>query len=323
MLLKELAERLGAQLQGDGNVEITGVGTLDDATPSQVSFLANRRYANKLRTTRAGAVCVAPNTADDRLNLLKVKDPYFAFQQAVVLLVGHRKHPFTGIHPQAFVDPTATVGQGSVLYPFSYVGPRARLGRDCILYPGACVYDDCVLGDRVILQANAVVGMDGYGFATHDGVHHKIPQVGNAVLEDDVELGAGANVARAMTGSTVIGKGSKLGDLVTVGHNAKIGPHALLVAQVGIAGSTVIGHHATFAGQVGVAGHLTIGDNVTVGGQGGVTGDVESGAILLGSPAIPYQQARRAYTALGNLPELIERVRELERQVEKLRQSQR
>lgn len=319
MLLQQLAERLGAQLQGDGKVEITGVGTLDEATPSQVSFLANRRYAHKLRTTRAGAVCVTPNTVDDRLNLLKVKDPYFAFQQAVVLLVGHRKHSFAGIHPQSFVDPTASVGQGSVLYPFSFVGPRARIGRDCILYPGACVYDDCILGDRVILQANAVVGMDGYGFATHEGVHHKIPQTGNAVLEDDVELGAGATVARAMSGSTVIGKGSKLGDLVTVGHNARIGPHALLVAQVGIAGSTVIGHHATLAGQVGVAGHLALGDHVTVGAQAGVAGDVESNAILLGSPAIPYHQARRAYTALAKLPELIERVRELERQVEKLK----
>ena len=318
LTLAELAEAIGAELHGDGSVPIDSVATLETARAGQISFLSNPRYARHLESTAASAVVVAPQIKTrGPIALLKHKDPYYAFMLAVVKLHGHRKHPFAGIHPRANVDATATVGEGTIIYPGVFVGPRTTIGRDCILYPNAVIYDDCVLGDRVIIHANASIGQDGYGFATHkgpDGViaHHKIPQIGNVILEDDVEIGANATVDRAALGSTIIGRGSKLGDLVTIGHNARVGPHALLVAQGGIAGSTTLGHHVTLAGQVGVAGHLKIGDGVTAGAQAGIIGDVEPGATLMGSPAMPVSHGRRVYTIFTQLPELLERVKKLE-----------
>lgn len=318
LTLKELAAGIEAELVGDADVTVHSANTLEDAGAGQVSFLSNPKYAKQLETTGATAVIAAPGVASDRVALLKAKDPYYAFARAVVLLHGYRKHPHAGIHPAAHVDPTATVGEGTVIYPGVFVGPGARIGRDCILYPNAVVYDGCVLGDRVILHANCTIGQDGYGFATHKGVHHKIPQVGNVVLEDDVEIGAGSTVDRAALGSTVVGKGSKLGALVTLGHNVKLGPHALIVAQCGVAGSTTLGHHVTMAGQVGVAGHIQVGDNVTVGAQAGVINSVPDQSTLLGSPAMPISHARRVAAVFVQLPELSQRVKHLEQHVEEL-----
>src|SRR4051812_3091782 len=237
MTLDELANHIGATIAGNHSAEVTSCATLDEAEPGQLSFLANPRYLKQLETTRATAVVVAPTVKSDRadLTLLEARDPYFTFAKAVVALHGYRKHPHAGVHPAATVDPTATVGEGTVIYPGCFVGPRAKVGRDCILYPNAVVYDDCVLGDRVTLHAGCVIGVDGFGYATHRGEHHKIPQTGIVVLEDDVELGANCTIQRATLGSTVIGKGSKFGDLVDIGHGTKIGAHALFVGLVGIA----------------------------------------------------------------------------------------
>jgi UDP-3-O-[3-hydroxymyristoyl] glucosamine N-acyltransferase len=237
-----------------------------------------------------------------------------------VKLHGYRRHPHRGIHPAAHVDPSASVGEGTVIYPGVYVGPRARVGRDCILYPNVVVYDDCVLGDRVVLHAGTSIGHDGFGFATAkgpDGVvaHHKIPQVGNVVVEDDVEMGANCAVDRATLGSTVIGRGTKFSNLISIGHGAKVGPHGLLVGLVGIAGSTKLGQYVTLGGQAGIAGHLEVGDRVTVAAQSGVINDVPEGATLMGAPAIPASRARRVYTVFTQLPELLERVKRLEQQV--------
>lgn len=318
MRLNELARRLGAQIVGDENIDITGVATLDEAGPTQLSFLANRKYVDRLATTRAGAVCVAAGVTSDRLNLLVCKDPYFAFCQAVVELVGHRKHPHAGVHPMACVDETASVGEGTTIYPFAYVGPRAKIGRDCILYPGAVVYDDCVLGDRVTLHANAVIGQDGFGYATHGGVHHKIPQAGNVIIEDDVEIGSCCTIERATLGSTVIGKGTKFADLIGIGHGTKIGKHCLFVSQTGVAGSTTVGDYVTMGGQVGVAGHLKIGSKVKIGAQSGVMDDVPDESDVLGSPAQPIGDARRVYAAMFQLPALLKRVKQLEKQLAEL-----
>lgn len=324
MTLKALADAIGAELAG-GNPEtsVTAANTLEDARPGQVSFLANARYVRQLETTRASAVIVARGVRSGRVALLKTVDPYFAFAQAVVKLHGYRRHPHDGIHPRAHVEPTASIGEGTVLYPGVYVGPRARVGRHCILYPNVVVYDDCVIGDRVILHAGTVIGHDGFGHATHKGengiaTHHKIPQVGNVVIEDDVEMGANCAVDRATLGSTVVGKGTKFSNLVSIGHGARIGPHGLLVGLVGIAGSTKIGHHATLAGQVGIAGHLDIGDNVVVGAQSGVINDVPDQSTIIGAPAMPASQARRVYTVFTQLPELLDRIRRLEQQVQEL-----
>ena len=322
LTLAQLAERIGAELCGEGSAVVSSAATLEDAGPGDVSFLSNPKYGKQLETTRAGAVIVSPGVASDRLTLLKTSDPYYAFARAVVALHGHRKHPHEGIHPRAYVEYTATIGEGTVLYPGAYVGPRARIGRDCVLYPNAVVYDECVLGDRVMVHAGASIGHDGFGYATSKGVHHKIPQVGNVVLEDDVEVGANAAIQRAAMGSTVIGKGTKVDSLVSIGHGVKVGEYGLLVSQVGIAGSTVLGHHVTLGGQVGVAGHLKIGDNVVMAAQGGILNDVPDQSTLMGAPAMPIRQARRVYVLFTQLPELADRVRGLEQQVAELGKSE-
>ena len=318
MKLSELAKWIGAEVVGNGNLDITSANTLEEAGPGQISFLANPKYASQLETTRASAVVVGLNVSSARVSLLKTQDPYYAFTQAVVILHGHRKHPHQGIHPNAHVDPTATVGEGTVIYPGCYVGPRAKIGRDCILYPNVVVYDDCILGDRVVIHAGTVIGNDGFGYATQKGVHHKIPQVGNVIVEDDVEIGANCAIERATLGSTIIGKGNKWCDLVAIGHGTKVGPHGLFVAQVGVAGSTTIGHHATIAGQVGIAGHLKIGDNVTIGAQTGVMDDVPDQTTVIGTPAMPASHARRVYLLFMQLPDIVDRLRKLEQAIGEL-----
>ncbi len=313
--LGELAAAIGAELAAgaDGSVIIHSAAALEDAGPGQVSFLSNPKYAGQLETTRASAVVLASSARKPDISgnpgpaLLKARDPYYAFMQAVVKLHGYRRHPHQGVHPSAHVDPTAAIGQGTVIYPGAYVGPGAMIGRDCILYPNAVIYEGCVLGDRVIVHAGAVIGADGFGFSTHknaDGVpiHYKIPQVGKVVIEDDVEIGANSSIDRAALGETRIGEGTKIDDLVAVGHGAQIGPHGLVVAQVGIAGSAVLGHHVTLAGQVGVAGHLKIGDFVTVGAQAGVMADIPEKATLIGSPAMPACGAGGCIPSSPNCP---------------------
>jgi UDP-3-O-[3-hydroxymyristoyl] glucosamine N-acyltransferase len=318
LTLKELAAQIGAELTGDPNLLVTSAATLEEAQAGQVTFLSNPKYAKQIETTSASAVIVAPSVSTDHVALLKAKDPYYAFALAVTCLHGLRKHMRSGVDGRAFIDPTAIVGEGLIAYPGAFVGPRVRIGRDCVLHPNVVIYEDCVIGDRVIIHANTSVGQDGFGYATHDGIHHKIPQVGNVVIEDDVEIGANCCIDRAALGTTLIGKGTKLSDLIAIGHNTRIGPNCLIVAQVGVAGSVVVGHHVTMAGQVGVAGHLKIGDNVTIGAQAGVTGSVPDDSVLLGSPAMPIRQARRVAAVFVQLPELQERVKRIEQAVEEL-----
>ncbi len=316
MTVNDLSKLIGAEVVGDGSATVESAGTLDAATPGQVSFLANPKYARQLETTRASAVIVSTKTEPvNNTTLLRAADPYYAFMQAVVKLHGHRKHPFTGVHPDAHVDPSATIGENTIIYPGAFVGPRAKLGRDCIIYPNATIYEDCLLGDRVIVHSGSVVGVDGYGYATHKGVHHKIPQAGNVIIEDDVEIGANCSIERAALGSTFIGRGTKIDQLVVVGHGSKIGEHCLLVAQTGIAGSVTLGHHVVLAGQSGVSGHLKIGNQVTVAAQSGVINDVDDGETIMGSPAMPVKHGRRVYILFTQLPDIVERIKQLEQQL--------
>jgi len=217
------------------------------------------------------------------------------------------------VHPQAFVDPTATVGEGTTIYPGAFVGPGAKIGRDCILYPNSCVYDGCVLGDRVILQANVIIGADGYGYATNGGVHHKIPQAGNVIIEDDVEIGANSCVDRAALGSTLVGKGTKIDDLVMIGHSVQIGPGCLIVAQAGIAGSCEIGKYVVMAGQVGIADHLHMADRSVLGAKAGVMFDTEPGKRYIGLPAVEEREAFRNAALVRQLPELKKQIHALQR----------
>lgn len=344
MTLGELAERIGAEVRGEGGRAVSACAALDDATAEQVSFLANAKYADRLATTQAGAVILSPAdsvNAPSHLALLVADDAYFAFRQAMVALHGFREHPQPGVSELACVDPSATLGQDVVIQPFVHVaagavvgdrtviyphcsiGPDARVGADCQLYPNVTVYDRCVLGDRVTLHAGCVIGQDGFGYATHqregEGVrHHKIPQVGNAVIEDDVEMGAGCAVDRATVGSTVIGTGTKFSDLIAIGHGAKVGRHNLFVAQAGIAGSTDTGAYVVLGGQVGVAGHLKIGDGVQLAAKSGVMDDIPAGEKWGGQPAMPLQFAKRNYLTMLRMADMPKKFKELLSRVEQL-----
>jgi len=352
MTLSQLAERIGAELRpaghSDGQTTVDRCLGLDDAGPSDVSFLANPRYAEQLRSTDAAAVIVAPDVACDDRTLLVADDPYFAFRNAVVALHGFRQHPTPAdgpVSPQAIisekanVDPSAvihpftvicdgaTIGKNTVVYPHCFVGPDTSIGDDCVLYPNVVVYDRCEVGHRVTLHAGCVVGQDGFGYATAVGPgeqapsHHKIPQVGNVVIEDDVELGANCAIDRATVGSTVIGTGSKFSDLVAIGHGTKVGAHNLLVALVGLAGSVETGNYVAMGGMVGVAGHLKVGDQAQIAATSGVMTDVPDKAQYGGTPAMPLTEAKRLHLHSIRLPDLFARVKKLERELDKLRKS--
>jgi len=321
MRLDELAKQIDAELVGDGGIDVKSVATLENARPGQLSFLGNPKYAKQLETTQASAVIVGLKVGAENRPLLKAKDPYLSLCKAIVALHGYRKHTFKGVHPQAHVDPTAEIGENTVVYPGVYVGAGVKIGSNCVVYASAAIYDGCVIGDRVIIHANTSIGSDGFGYASSGGVHHKIPQIGNVVIEDDVEIGAGTTIARGALESTTIGKGTKIDGQVMIGHGVTVGPGCVIVAQVGIAGSTTLGKYVTMAGQVGVAGHLEIGDMVTVGAQSGIMFDVEPNQTVVGSPAMPAQQARRVYSWFTKLPELAERVKELEQQMQEMAES--
>jgi UDP-3-O-[3-hydroxymyristoyl] glucosamine N-acyltransferase len=334
--LGEIAAYVGGRVCGDPTIRIRAAATLSRAGPGDISFLANRKYEKQLESTKASAVIVGQEIRGAGVALLVTEAPYFAFTRALVLLYGYRQHKEVGISPRAAVAPgarlgkdchihdfatvseEAQIGDGCILYPGVFIGPGVRIGAGSILYPNVVIYDGCRIGSRVIINANSTLGVDGFGYATHDGAHYKIPQVGGVIVEDDVEIGSSCSIQRGTLDDTLIGQGSKLGDVVTIGHGTRIGPHCLLVAQVGIAGSTTIGHHCTIGGQVGVVGHNTIGNNVTIGAQAGVINSIPDGETVLGAPAIDAGQARRAYTMLPYLPQMRQDIRALQSQLDKI-----
>jgi UDP-3-O-[3-hydroxymyristoyl] glucosamine N-acyltransferase len=333
--LRELAERLGCELRGDGDVEVGGVAGIEQAGPGDVTFLANPRYAPRLADTRAAAVILAPGH-EAPVPCLFTDQPYLAFTRAVAVLRPPSR-PAPGVHPSAQVDPTAVLGPDVHVGALAVVGPGVRLGarsaihphvvlyegvtvgEDCVLHSGVQVRERCRLGNRVVVQNGAVIGGDGFGFARDGGGRYqKFPQVGIVVIEDDVEIGALSAVDRAALGETRIGRGTKLDNLVQVGHSVAIGEDSVLAGQVGVAGSTRIGSRVTLAGQVGVAGHLKIGDGVVATAQTGIPGSVEEGTVVSGYPAIENRAWLKASAVFAKLPELQRRLRELERKVESL-----
>jgi UDP-3-O-[3-hydroxymyristoyl] glucosamine N-acyltransferase len=328
----DIAVWVGGTVEGDGATPITGVLGLEEAGPEHVSFLANRRYVRLLRTSRAGAVFVNATQNAFGRTVIRCADPYLAF--ARVLERFHpRDVPTPGVHPSAvvlgivrgasvmalaYVGPGATVGEGTVLHPHSHVGANARVGRDCVIMSGAVVADGCVVGDRVWLNPGAVVGAEGFGFVPTPAGHHKIPQTGRAVIEDDVEIGANSNVDRAAVGDTVVGRGSKIDNLVQIGHGATVGPDALLVAYAGVAGSARLGRGVVLAARAGVLGHLEVGDGVQIGACGLLTEDAPAGARRSGIPAIEHTRWLRVAATLPDLPDIETRLRRLEARVGKL-----
>jgi UDP-3-O-[3-hydroxymyristoyl] glucosamine N-acyltransferase len=340
MKLSEIAARLGCQLWGDGEVEITGVAGMEHAGPGELTFLANPNYIHKLKHTRASAILVSEASRDSQepshLASLVSANPYLDFARALELFY-QPPRPAQGIHPLAFVAESAVIGEGASIGPFAVVGERVSIGRHAVLHPhaivyeGACIGDDflahshavvrefCRIGDRVILQNGVVVGGDGFGFAKRaDGTHYKIAQSGVTVIEDDVEVQSLTSVDRATVGETRVKRGAKIDSLVQIGHACVVGEDNIVCAQTGLAGSSILERNVLLAGQVGVSGHLTIHDDVIVYAQSGIGGDVPAGARISGSPAFAASEWLRAITAFPKLPELLKTVRELRKRIEQL-----
>lgn len=336
LTLDELARLVGGTVSGDGAIVIRGVNGLREAGPGEIAFLANPKYAPLLATTRASAVIVADGTAVS-LPAIRVKNPDLAFARAAERLGGEAWRPAPGVHASAVVAPSArigkdvsigaftvveegaSIGDGAVLCPQVYVGAGARIGPGCHLWPQAVVRERCELGARVILHSGAVVGSDGFGYATEGGVHHKIPQVGTVLLEDDVELGANTTVDRARFGKTVIGKGTKIDNLVQIAHNVSTGQGCLVASQAGISGSTRLGNYVILAGQAGLSGHLDVGDGAIVTAQSGVGKDVPPGLTISGEHAIETKRHFREKAAMARMPEALQEIRRLRKEVEELK----
>ncbi len=342
MTLSQLARLTGGELTGDGDKKVSGVAPLEEAGEADVSFLANAKYIKHMAATGAAAVIVPADYDGPGPALIRCKDPYFAFRQVMVEFYGFRRPEFEGVDPRANVHPTAElgdnvrvapfvtisagckIGSGAAIYPGAYIGTDCRIGSECVIHPNVTLYDGSVLHDRVTIHAGTSIGQDGFGYSTHAGDdevtrHYKIPQAGWVEIEDDVEIGACCAIDRATMGATVIGAGTKMSNLVAIGHGTRLGRHCLMVAQAGIAGSTMVGNYCVFAGQSGVVGHIRIGDGVRVGAKTGVTKDVSPGQEVLGSPAMPRGQAKRALLSLSQLPQLRDAMKKLNKDVATLK----
>ena len=336
MKLSELATRLDCRLEGDGELDVTRVAGIQDAQPGDVTFLANPKYEKLLATTRATAVILKEEAPAAPCAMLRARDPYLAFARAVSLFAPVSR-PAPGVHALAAiaadaslgadvsVGPFVAIGEGArigertVIYPNVTIGAGATVGSDCTIHSNAAIRERCTIGDRVILQNGVVVGGDGYGFVRRgDGTHEKIPQVAVVVIEDDVELGANTTVDRPAVGETRIKAGTKIDNLVQIGHGVTVGRNVLMAAQVGIAGSTDVEDDVVFGGQVGVGGHLTIGRGAIAVGQSGVTNSLDPGAFVAGYPAIDSRDWRKASVLFRRLPEMKRRIEQLEARVAEL-----
>lgn len=326
-----LAELVGGTVIGDDTVEICDVADLDHAGPNSLSFVTNPKYVKKAKTTRAGALLVAERLPEVACAQIVCANPYLALAKIGTELnppdsLAPGIEPSALVHAQARVDPSATVCAGAVIErgarigahtvvgPLCFIGAQVRIGADTKLYPGVKILTRCVVGDRVILHAGVVIGSDGFGFAPDaSGRRIKIPQLGIVEIGDDVEIGANTTLDRATFGATRIGAGTKIDNLVQIGHNCRIGRGCLIVSQVGIAGSTTVGDHVVLGGQVGIAGHLHIGDGAQVGAQSGIMTDVEKGQVLFGSPARPHREAFKLQALIAKLPEMHAALRDIRR----------
>ncbi len=333
----DIAAFLNGEIVGDGDAKVSTVSKIEEGKPGTLAFLANKKYENFIYETKASAVLVNRDftpRAEISCTLIKVDDAYQAFASLLDLYVQAKASSKMGIEQPSFIAENATIGEEIYVGAFAYIGKKAKVGNnvkiypqvhvgenvtigdDCILYAGAKIYDDCVIGNRCIIHSGAVIGSDGFGFAPQkDGSYKKIHQIGNVILEDDVEVGANTTIDCGTMGSTIIHKGVKFDNLVQVAHNVEIGEHSVFAAHTGIAGSVKIGSNCMFGGQVGVAGHITVGNNVMVGAQSGITGNTKDGEKLLGSPAIDIRNALRAYSLIKDLPEFRKDLIQLKKQV--------
>lgn len=334
--VQELAVFLHGTVEDDNpQLVITGVNGLLEAGPQDISF-AVPPHVEHCHLSKAGVMVLSHD--DPKLDgrpVIRVENPRAAFASLLELFrapeevervvsqlayiaptakIGNN----VAVQPFAVIEDGAEIGDGSIIYPHVYVGKRVKIGSDCIIYPSVTIREDCVLGDRVILQAGSVIGGDGFGYVTQNGKHSKVLQTGNVVLQDDVEIGSNTCIDRATVDSTIVGKGTKIDNLVHLGHNDILGENCLVVAHVGISGSVTVGNNVTFAGQVGTVGHITIGDNCVFGGKTGITNNIPANSFMAGFPAMPHKDWLRQEANLRKIGDLIKRVKELEKELAKL-----
>jgi len=334
MKLAEIAARIGCELRGDGDIDISGLSPIEDAEPGTLTFVANPRYRQYLEATHAAAVILAPGEPDVPLPSLRTADPYAAFAAAIPLFHAPPPPFADGVHPTAVVDPSARLGAGVRVGPYAVIGagcvigarahidphvvvyPHVQVGDDFRAYAHAVIREGVRIGDRVIVHAGAVVGGDGFGYVIGaDGVPRKIVQAGTVVLEDDVEVGENATIDRAAIGATRLRRGVKVDNLVMVAHGCTIGEWSALAAQAGLSGSTRVGRGVRIGGQVGAAGHLSIGDGAQIAAQTGINNDVAAGTVVGGTPAVDVRTWRRYVAAWPRLPEMLRRLRRLEKRL--------
>lgn len=334
--LGRIAKLIGGVVVGDGQTRITGLCGIREAKPGDLTFVANSKYLQLLDSTRASAAITSREVKSAAIPIVQTENPSLAFAKLASLMSPDgQRHPRgvspkaviakgvklgTGVAIQPFVvvEEGARIGDRTVVYAGCYIGRNAVIGNDCLIYPNVSIRERVEIGHRVIVHCGTVIGSDGFGFATVKGTHHKIPQLGSVVVEDDVEIGAGVTIDRARFGRTVVGKGTKIDNLVQIAHNVVIGSNCILVAQTGISGSSTLGNNVVLAGQAGVVGHITVGDNVTVGAQSGVTKSVPPNSSVWGMPAKPLAKAKRVNASLQRLPELYRKVEMLEERLRRM-----
>ncbi len=331
--VRQLAELVCGQLCGDGEVVIEAARALNEAGPGHITLAENDHYAAQLHASGASAAVVGTAQSTNGLTVIRAADPLLAFVTIVRHLRGKPEPQPHGIDPRACVHPGARVGPDASILPLAVVGAGAvvgarcrihsgavigencRLGDDVTIYPNAVLYEDTVVGDRVIVHAGAVIGADGFGYRFHEGRHVKVPQLGHVEIGDDVEIGAGTTIDRGTFGATRVGAGTKIDNLVQIGHNCRVGRHNLLVSQVGIAGSCTTGDYVVMAGQVGIADHVTVGDRAVIGARSGVPSNIAAGERVLGAPALPEREQKRILITLAKLPEMRRDVQRLKQHV--------
>lgn len=334
--LQELADYVGGTVAGDPNTIINGIMGIDEATEGHITFVSNEKYIKKMNHTKASAVIVSPKLINAKKNLLVCNNPYLAFARIVELLMFKKPVYAKGVDPATSIANTAkigkdvsiqayvTIGENTcigdrvVVFPGVFIGENCTIGDDAVLHANVVIYPDTVIGRRVTIHSNTVIGSSGFGYAPDGQSYYKIPQAGNTVIEDDVDIGANTTINRATLGQTIIRRGTKIDSQVVISHNVEIGEDSVIVSQVGIAGTAKIGKHVTLAGGVGIIGHVTVGDNVTVGGRSGVAQDLPDNGTYLGTPALPIQKMRRCYVIIEKLPEMKEHMKSLDKRLKQL-----
>jgi len=331
--VKEISRLLNGEVVGDEKTVITGICGIKEAQEGDLTFLANSRYISLAATTKASCILVSKDTNIPSKTLIKTDNPSLAFANILSVWAPDSVKKPTGIHPTAVigknaklgkdvamqpyavVEDGAVIGDNTILYSHVFVGANTKIGDNCVIYPNVVIREGLQIGNNVIIHSGAVIGSDGFGYASIKGIHHKIPQIGNVIIEDNVEIGANVAIDRARFGKTVIGKGTKIDNLVHIAHNVEIGENCIIIAQAGISGSTKVGNAVTIAGQAGIVGHVTIGENAIIGGGAGVTKSVPPNTFVSGYPAKPHHTAKRINACIQRLPILFKLVSTLEKKI--------